>query len=234
MGGGRITVNSVTAADSFLTISGAASTIAAGSTNYRDGYGESGESRGRFSSEQHSGEHLRGLGQLTGDAADRKEPHYDPEPRRNPVSAEGRFFARQPQRIFSGSRFRKLFGELERRTASGGRLADIEYFERNSTSSSPGAVSFAVDPAVAATLASQPYYAAIQVTSGSVVDSPQTFVVVLNVAPAASPVQPDPTPPALLFLSGATGAPAPQIVQLFASSSAAETYQASSDSPGCR
>jgi len=99
-----------------------------------------------------------------------------------------------------------------------------------STSANPGAVSFAINPAVAATLAPQAYYGTIQVTSSSVVDSPQSFLVVLNVAPAANPAIPDPEPAGLLFIASASGALPKQSVQVFASSQNPVNYQASSGS----
>ena len=94
-----------------------------------------------------------------------------------------------------------------------------------STSASPGSVSFAIDPAVAATLAPRAYYGAIQVASSGVVDSPRFFIVILNVAPATSPAVPDIEPAGLLFLSST-----PQTVHVFTSSTTLVTYQASSDS----
>jgi len=99
-----------------------------------------------------------------------------------------------------------------------------------STSANPGSVGFSIN-ATAATLTAQAYYGAIQVTSSNVVDSPLTFIVILNVTPAANPAIPDPSPAGLLFLSNATAAPAPQTVQISTSSATPVTYQASSDSP---
>ena len=97
----------------------------------------------------------------------------------------------------------------------------------SSTSTSPGSVSFSIN-ANAAALTPQAYYGLIQVTSGDVDNSPQTFVVVLNVSPAANAVQPNPQPSGLLFIAG--GAPlAAQTVQVFASSTSGVVYQASSD-----
>ena len=101
----------------------------------------------------------------------------------------------------------------------------------SSTSANPGAVSFSINPTAAATLAARSYWAAIQVASSSVVDSPQTFIVVLDVAPATSPSVPVPTPAGLLFVSDGISPPAPQTVNVYASSQTPLTYQASSDSP---
>jgi trimeric autotransporter adhesin len=99
-----------------------------------------------------------------------------------------------------------------------------------STAANPGTVGFSVN-STAAVLGAQAYYAAIQVSSTGVVDSPLTFVVVLNVAPLSSPTAPNPTPAGVLFIANGNGTPPTQTVQVFVSSSTPQTYQASSDSP---
>jgi uncharacterized protein (TIGR03437 family) len=99
----------------------------------------------------------------------------------------------------------------------------------SSTSASLGAVNFAVN-ANAAALTAQAYYATIQITSGDAIDSPQNFLVVLNVTPAADPALPNPEPAGLVFIANGTGAP-PREVQVFASAPATVNYQAASDSP---
>jgi uncharacterized protein (TIGR03437 family) len=102
----------------------------------------------------------------------------------------------------------------------------------SSTSANPGTVTFSVNSA-AATLAAQAYYGTIQLTSGDVTDSTQSFLVVLNVAAAANAVQPDPVPAGLVFLSsaaGGSGALPPQTVQVFSNATTPTPYQATSDS----
>jgi uncharacterized protein (TIGR03437 family) len=89
-----------------------------------------------------------------------------------------------------------------------------------------GAVSYAIDPVAAAALAPQAYYGIIRVTAPGVANSPQDFLVVLNVAAATSPALPDPQPAGLLFIAS-TGTPAAQTVQLFASAKTAVPYEAS-------
>jgi uncharacterized protein (TIGR03437 family) len=101
----------------------------------------------------------------------------------------------------------------------------------SSTSANPGTVSFSINPAVASTLTAQAYYGTIQVTSGSVTDSPQNFLVVLSVAAAGTSIQPDPVPSGLLFTGAAGTALPPQTVEVFSSSLSAVGYAASSDSP---
>ena len=92
--------------------------------------------------------------------------------------------------------------------------------------STPGTVSYSIDPAVTSGLAPQPYYATIEVTAPNTIDSPQDFQVVLNVAPAANPSIPDPQPAGLVFLTQAGATPPSQTVQVFASSGTVIGYQA--------
>jgi uncharacterized protein (TIGR03437 family) len=92
------------------------------------------------------------------------------------------------------------------------------------TGSAPGTIDFSIDPAVAATLAPQAYYGTIRVTAEGILNSPQDFEVVLNVAPASSAPLPDPQPAGLVFV--APGAPvAAQKVQLFTSAPTAVPWQ---------
>jgi uncharacterized protein (TIGR03437 family) len=99
----------------------------------------------------------------------------------------------------------------------------------NSTPANPGTVSFTINSA-AASLAAGAYYGAIQVSSPNVVDSPLTFIVVLNVVSTVSAVAPNPQPAGLLFLAS-SAAPAAQTVKVYAGTTTAVTYQAASDSP---
>ncbi len=61
----------------------------------------------------------------------------------------------------------------------------------SASSSSPGLVSFSLNPAIVSGLAAGAYYGTIRVTASGVVNSPQDFQVILNVAPASTPVMPD-------------------------------------------
>jgi uncharacterized protein (TIGR03437 family) len=95
------------------------------------------------------------------------------------------------------------------------------------TAASPGAIGFSIDPTQAALLQTGAYYGTISVIASGVVNSPQDFQVILNVAAATSHAVPDPEPAGLIFISSAPGALPPQVVQLFASSVPAIPYQAS-------
>ena len=93
------------------------------------------------------------------------------------------------------------------------------------TPSQPGTVSFAIDPAAAAALSVGAYYGTIRVSSSGVVDSPQDFQVVLVVTPATTPVVPDPEPAGQLFISSGSTLP-PETIQVYASSTTPIIFQA--------
>ena len=98
-----------------------------------------------------------------------------------------------------------------------------------STSASPGLVTFSVN-GTSAGLTAQTYYATIEVTvaGGGVTDPVQDYQVVLNVAPAGNIGAPNPDPQGLIFISTGAGALPPQVVQV-GSSSAGVKYSAQTD-----
>jgi uncharacterized protein (TIGR03437 family) len=91
-----------------------------------------------------------------------------------------------------------------------------------STNTVPGTVTYQVD---STGLGVGSYYARIDIASEDAANSPQEFVVVLNVSSSAIPASPNPSPAGLLFVSSASGAPA-QAVTVFTSSSTAVSFQA--------
>jgi uncharacterized protein (TIGR03437 family) len=93
-----------------------------------------------------------------------------------------------------------------------------------STASSAGTVSFSINQAMAAQLPQGTSYGTIRVTSTSATDSPQDFQVAINVAAPSTLAVPTPSPAGLVFTSGGASS---QPVTLYASSSAAVSYQAS-------
>jgi uncharacterized protein (TIGR03437 family) len=231
VGGGSITVNSITATNSFLTISGAPAAITAGpaipvtvtvnTAGLTAGFYQSAvvvnTSAGTVSVPvtlllaQNTTMTLSPAGTQIQQAAGSSPG--------NPngsflVSVSGTSTVSWSASVLPGANWLTL------NTASG-----------TSTAANPGTVSFSVNSGVAATLAAQAYYGAIQIASSEVVDSPLTFLVILNVTPATTPAVPDPAPAGLLFLSSGGATPAPQTVQVFASSATPVTYQTSSDSP---
>jgi uncharacterized protein (TIGR03437 family) len=97
-----------------------------------------------------------------------------------------------------------------------------------STSASPGLVTFSVNGTSAA-LTAQAYYATIEVTAtGGVTDPVQDYQVVLNVAPAGNIGAPNPDPQGLIFISTGAGALPPQVVTV-GSSSPGVNYSAQTD-----
>ena len=94
-----------------------------------------------------------------------------------------------------------------------------------STSSSPGTVTFAINGS-AAGLAAQAYYATIEVTAtGGVVNPVQDYTVVLNVAAAGNIAVPNPDPQGLTFITAVGGAGLPaQVVSVNASSPGVAYY----------
>ncbi len=96
----------------------------------------------------------------------------------------------------------------------------------NVSSSSPATVAFSVNSS-AASLAAGAYYGSITATIPNVSNSPQTFLVVLNVTPAAAASTLNPRNAGLVFLTTVGGAPAAQTVNVYSSSTAPTTYTAS-------
>ena len=96
-----------------------------------------------------------------------------------------------------------------------------------STATAPGILSYSIDPTASAALAAGSYYGTIRITSSQVANSPQDFLVVLNVAAAGASADPDPEPGGLLFISTGTGTAPSQTLTLYASSTTAIQYQAS-------
>ena len=102
----------------------------------------------------------------------------------------------------------------------------------SSSASQPGTVNFSIDPTAAASLAVGTYYGLIGVSASGVANSPQGFVVVLNITPASEKAKPSPAPAGLVFLTSASGSPPPQNVTLYTSSIAPQPWQASTDPAG--
>jgi uncharacterized protein (TIGR03437 family) len=99
-----------------------------------------------------------------------------------------------------------------------------------STGSIFNTVNFSVNVS-ALPVTAQPNYGTIRVTSSAVSDATQDFLVVLNVAPATNPVQPNVIPGGLVFIGNGTGALPPQTVQVTVSSTTSVTYSASPNAP---
>ncbi len=96
---------------------------------------------------------------------------------------------------------------------------------------SPGVVPYSIDPSAVAQLPQGTYYGTIRVAASGtgVVNPSQDFQVVLNVGPASAEIIPDPEPAGLVFIgsNGSSAALPAQTIQLHASSANAIGYQAS-------
>ncbi|MCU1328689.1 MAG: hemagglutinin, partial [Bryobacterales bacterium] len=100
-----------------------------------------------------------------------------------------------------------------------------------STPTAPGSLNYSIDAASAGALPTGSYYGRIQVRSGQVTNTPQEFVVVLNVAPAGTPPDPELQPGGLLFISNGTSATPSQSLTVYASSVTPVPYQAFASTP---
>jgi uncharacterized protein (TIGR03437 family) len=90
---------------------------------------------------------------------------------------------------------------------------------------SPGTVTFSIDQTAVAALAAGAYYGTIRVTGSGVTGSVQDFQVVLNIGAAGSQIIPNPQPAGLIFIGSGAALP-PQAIRLFASSKNAIEFQA--------
>jgi uncharacterized protein (TIGR03437 family) len=231
VGGGSITVNSITAADSFVTIAGAPAAITAGpAIPVTVTVSTAGLAAGFYQSSILVSTSAGSvsvpvtllLAQNTTMTLSPAGAQFEQAAGSSPGNPSGTFLV-----SVTGSSTVSWSATL----LPGASWLTLNTSSGSSTSANPGEVSFSINPGIAATLAAQAYYGAIQVASSDVVDSPLTFLVILNVTPAAAPAVPDPAPAGLLFLSSGGSAPAAQTVQVFASSASPVTYQTSSDSP---
>jgi uncharacterized protein (TIGR03437 family) len=229
-GGGTITVNSIAAANSFVTISGAPTTIAAGPASaVTVTVNPAGLAPGFYQSTI-SVNTSAGLANVPVTLLVAQNPTMTLSPAGTQFQQAAGSSPGNPNGSFEVAVSGSSTVSFNAAVLPGASWLTLNTTSGTSTSSNPGTVSFSIN-ATAATLAAQAYYAAISVTSSGVVDSPQMFIVILNVASAAAPAVPDPTPAGLLYISSANGAPAPQTVKVFISSQTPLTYQASSDSP---
>ncbi len=98
------------------------------------------------------------------------------------------------------------------------------------TAATASSVGFTIT-AAAASLNPQAYYGTIRVTSAGAVNSPVDYQVVLNVLASNAPVNPDPQPAGILFLTSVGSTPSPQGITVYAGSgnTGSISYQASAN-----
>ena len=102
----------------------------------------------------------------------------------------------------------------------------------SSSAGQSSSATYSIDPSVASKLPAGAYYGDIEVTASGVANSPQEYVVVLNVSPATTPSRPDPEPQGLLFLTTVGQNPGPRNVTIFQGSALPLTFQAQAASTG--
>ena len=224
-GAGTITVNSVSAADSWLTVSGVPGSIPAGpaiyatvtanASGFKPGLYRSSItvstsagaanlpvtllfSNGKVMTLNPAGQQFQ---MTTGETTGNPNGSFQ-------VLVDATSAVSWTAAVVPGSRWLAL------KTASG-----------SSTAASPAAVNFSIDPSSAA-LSAGTYYGTIRVTSNQVSNTPQDFLVVLNISPTGATVDPDLQPGGLLFISDTTAALPPQNLTLYAGSTRPVTYQA--------
>jgi adhesin/invasin len=96
--------------------------------------------------------------------------------------------------------------------------------EGTASAVTPGLVSFSANPSQVSAGHTQAYYGVIRITSSGVVNSPVDFEVVLDMTAPTTPVTPDLSPPGLIFNAATRTS---QTVQVFAGSATPLPYQAS-------
>jgi len=97
----------------------------------------------------------------------------------------------------------------------------------SSTAAFAATASYSLSPSVIAALAPATYYATIVVSASNVSDSQQQYEVVLNITPANTAVTPVLSTAGLIFVSGTTGTTGPQNVLVYTSAAGSTSYQAS-------
>jgi uncharacterized protein (TIGR03437 family) len=110
---------------------------------------------------------------------------------------------------------------------SGANWLTLQTPSGSASAAQPGLCAFTIDPVVAAGLAPQAYYGTIRVTIPGLVNSPQDFQVILNVAAANTPQRPNPSPAGMLFVSTVSATPPPQNVTVTTNGPTSAGFQVS-------
>lgn len=228
-GGGVITVNSVTAGDTWLSVSGAPKTLPAGpGQSLTVTANPAGLVAGFYQSSVT-------VNSTAGSSSVPVTLLVTPAVTLSLGPAAAQFSAPQgnPPGTSSGSFAVSVTGDgIANWTASLQPGSTSNWLKVNTASGSAssaaaGTVSYSLDSAVVAALQVGTYYANIQVTSGDAANSPQTFQVVLTITAATTSVKPTLSASGIVFTAqpGDTGASA--LVTVYASSTNPIAYQAS-------
>ncbi len=228
-GGGTITVNSITSASSFVTLSGIPASIPAGpaipvTVTVNPAGLVAGYYQGTIVVDTSAGSVNLPLDFLLTQSPimtlNPSGSQFQTSAGSLPGNANGSFLV-----SVTGSSIVNWTATLQ----PGANWLTLNSTTGSSTASNPGTVGFTIN-SNATSLTPQAYYALIEVTSGQVANSPQSYVVVLNVSAANVVVPPNPQPAGLVFIANGSTLAA-QTVKVFAGSATPLNYQASSDSP---
>ncbi|HVW08687.1 MAG TPA: IPT/TIG domain-containing protein, partial [Bryobacteraceae bacterium] len=228
-GGGTITVNSVTSAENFISISGVPAALTGSAsapvTVNVDSTGLSaGMHQGTILVKTSAGDVSVPVSLLVSDGAYMTL---------NPAGTQFQMVAGAAPGNPSGSFSVYIAsGSSVNWNASvqpGASWLQLDNVSTSSSATSPGTIRYSINSA-AASLPPGPYYGTIRVVSGGVASSPQDYLVVLNVAPKTSLIQPDPEPGGLVFIYDGVSALPPQTVKVYAGSSDPLSYSVQSDS----
>ena len=227
-GGGTIDISSVTTGASWLTVSGAPSTLTAGpATSINVTANPSGLSAGYYTTTLTVNSSAGSVTiQVTLLATQLMTMNVNPSGTQfsapagsSPGSASGSFSVSA-----AGSGTVNWSAVL----APGANWITLNTPSGTSTAASAGTVSYSLNPGVITALAPATYFATINVSATGVADPLQQFQVVLNVTAANTTVTPVLRSAGLIFTANVNGAVAAQNVQVFANAGQAVTpYQAS-------
>lgn len=228
-GGGTLTVNSVTSASNFISISGAPTTLTGSASvpvtvNVNSNGLSAGLHQGSILVTTSAGQVSVPVTLLVSDGA------------KMTLNPSGTQF-----QMVAGAAPGNPNGSLSVYTASntnvnwnasvlpGAPWLHITNASTQSSAAAPGSLSYTITSA-AASLAPNAYYGTIRVTSSGSANSPQDYLVVLNVTPKTSLIQPDPEPGGLVFIYDGTTALPSQIVNVYAGSADPLSYSVQTDS----
>jgi uncharacterized protein (TIGR03437 family) len=225
-GGGSLTINSVTPADSWLTVTGAPSTLTSGpAANLTVTANPSGLSAGYYRSSITINSSA-GVAVVPVTLDLTQNPVMSLAPGGQQFHAPAGNPPGQTTASFNVSVLGASSASWTAVVLPGASWLSVSTPSGIATPAVPGTVNFAIDPTISASLTAQTYYGIISVTSSDVVDSPLFYEVVLNVIPATVPPKPGLSTGGLTFTSGATAATS-QAIEIFASSTTPILYQAS-------
>jgi uncharacterized protein (TIGR03437 family) len=227
-GGGAITVYSVSAADSWLSLSGAPATVAAGPPTFVTATANTGALSAGLYRSTITVATSAGTANLPVSLLLTAGQIYTLNPAGQQFQMPTTGVVGNP----AGSFEVLAGGSTVTWTAAvqpGASWLTVNTASGSSTPTSPGIVTYAINPVAAAALSTGTYYGTIRVSQPAAANSPQDFLVVLNVTSVnagATPDDPEVQPGGLLFIANGNTAIPAQTATIYASSTAPIPYQA--------